>query len=127
MRNRAKCKKCLYIIESFHREDYVTCKCDEIGIGGGLDELLCQAKDWNNFTRVDDENNEIIVKVLDKVLEKEIPREKITLDKKELIDTLDRMIENIERLPHEAMITSINQYDFNSLLILLSSIFKAPS
>jgi hypothetical protein len=49
--------------------------------------------------------------------------EKIT--KRDLIDELDRMIENIERLPATAMLNPINHYDFTSLLILLSTILRS--
>jgi hypothetical protein len=38
---------------------------------------------------------------------------------------LDKMIEDIENLPEKAMLTPINHYDFCSLIILLSSIFKS--
>jgi hypothetical protein len=47
------------------------------------------------------------------------------LSKKDLVQMLDEMINNIERLPTEAMTTPINHYDFVSLIMLLSSIFKA--
>lgn len=45
--------------------------------------------------------------------------------KQELIEMLDEMNRNIERLPAHALIQSINHYDFSALLILLSAIFKA--
>jgi hypothetical protein len=47
------------------------------------------------------------------------------ISKIDLIDELDRMIENIERLPATAMMNSINHYDFASLLILLSAILRS--
>jgi hypothetical protein len=45
--------------------------------------------------------------------------------KKELIEMLDEMNANIEKLPPHALITPINHYDFSALLILLSAIFRA--
>ena len=45
--------------------------------------------------------------------------------RKLLIEELDRMIENIDNLPAHAKILPINHYDFGSLLILLSAIFRA--
>ncbi len=45
--------------------------------------------------------------------------------KQELIEMLDEMNRNIERLPAHALIQSINHYDFSALLILLSAILKA--
>jgi hypothetical protein len=45
--------------------------------------------------------------------------------KKELIDMLDEMVINIEKLPQHAMMTPITHYDYCALMILLSSILKA--
>lgn len=123
MRNRAKCKLCQSIIESFHSTDLVNCKCGHIFVDGGS-AMLCGASDWNNFLRVDDEGNEIIIKVKSKEEAKEIePIHKPT--KKELIDMLDEMCKNIENLPPQAMTLPINHYDYCSLLMLLSSILRS--
>lgn len=123
MRNRAKCKLCQSIIESFHSTDLVACKCTEIYVDGGT-ALACGANDWNNFLRVDDEGNEIIVKVKSEEETKEIePTHKPT--KKHLLDMLEEMHKNIEKLPQHAMTLPINHYDYCSLLMLLSSIFKS--
>ncbi len=45
--------------------------------------------------------------------------------REELIEMLDEMNNNIERLPAHALIQPINHYDLSALLILLSAIFKA--
>lgn len=45
--------------------------------------------------------------------------------KEELLDALDEMIKNYENLPQGAMLSSINHYDFCSLLILLSTILRS--
>lgn len=123
MRNIAKCKLCLSVIESFHSTDYVTCKCGEIAVDGG-DALKCAAKDWNNFMRVDDNGNAIVVKVQgnDDVKQLDIQTKP---SKKELVGMLEEMIKGIERLPDHAMLAPITHYDFCSALLLLSSIFKA--
>lgn len=124
MRNRAKCKLCLSILESFHRNDYVTCKCGEISIDGGLDELRTGARNWCNFIRVDDEGNEILVKVKDSVepiQSEEPPR----ISKPELLDMLDIMAKNIENLPPQALSLPINHYDFLSFMLLVSSILRS--
>ena len=123
MKNRAKCKLCQSIIESFHSTDYVVCNCGEIFVDGGA-ALGCGANEWFNFLRVDDQGNEIVVKVQEKEEIEPIP-ESHKPNKKQLLDMLDEMIKNVENLPSHAMLTPINHYDYCSLMILLSSIFRS--
>jgi hypothetical protein len=123
MRNRAKCKLCNSTIESFHSTDYVLCNCSQIAVLGG-DSMGCAAKQWDNFIRVDDEGNEIIVKV------KELDEADNSLEastspsRKELLSMLDDMIKNVENLPSHAMTLPITHYDYCSLMILLSTILR---
>ena len=124
MRNRAKCKLCGDILESFHRYDYVTCKCGEISIDGGLDYCKASAKDWQNFLRVDDEGNEIIITVKEKapdtiVADNIQPSTKPC--KADLVKILDEMVKRYESLPSGAMVAPVYHYDFVSLLLFLSS------
>lgn len=121
MKNRAKCKLCSSIIESFHSSDLMTCKCGEISVFGG-DSLYCSAENWSNFLRVDDQGNEIIVH-FHEGSEAATPTSKPS--RKELIAMLDEMAKNIERLPETAMTTPINHYDYLSLILLLSTLFKS--
>jgi hypothetical protein len=128
MKNRAKCKLCQSVIESFHKFDLVSCKCGEISISGGLDAYEAAAMNWNNFLRIDDQNNEIVVKVegnhpLIKI--QEIPSTKP--NRKELLSMLDEMIKSIENLPDHAKYSSVNQYDLYSFMLLMSSILKSES
>lgn len=131
MRNRAKCKLCKCIIESYHEHDYVGCECGEIAVDGGDKYLRASAKDFRNFLRVDDEGNEIIVKVVD---DEAKPEEKGSDNpdenpgkpsRKELLDELKIMIDNIEKLPTHALSLPITHYDFVSALMLLSAVFAA--
>lgn len=62
MRNRAKCKLCEEIIESFHQFDYVSCDCGEISIDGGEYTFGASAKNFANFLRIDDNDKEVAVK-----------------------------------------------------------------
>jgi len=122
MKNRAKCKLCLSIIESFHSEDHVQCKCSHIAVFGG-DSLRCSAIDWGNFLRVDDEGNEICVKTSQDT--KENPEINVTKpNKKDLLKMLKDMGDLIENLPPQAMNASITHYDFWSLIVLVSSILE---
>ncbi len=125
MRNRAKCKLCLDILESFHRYDMVTCKCGEISIDGGNDTFKCSAKNPSNFLRVDDKDNEILVqwKEGDKELAVEQEQPEL-LNKEDKIKALEEMMRSIERLPPNAMNLPITHYDQFSLIALLVSILK---
>ena len=127
MRNRAKCKLCLDIVESFHPTDLCACKCGEIGVYGGH-AMYAQANDFANFVRVDDLDNEIAVKYKRKGDPGKTddppaePPEKIT--RHELIDMLDRMIQNIDNLPEHAKMSPINHYDLVSFMLVISNILK---
>ena len=63
MRNRAKCKLCGDILESFHKFDQVECSCGEISITGGQYGFACGYKHIKNFIRIADNNEEIPVKL----------------------------------------------------------------
>lgn len=129
MRNRAKCKLCDDIIESFHRHDYVECSCGEIAVDGGQDYLRAVFKNAENFLRIDDEENELPIKyaedaifaddtLLDEQEEKPFFSKE---DKKDQVrKELKQMIANIESLPDHAKQLPINHYDFCSFLILFS-------
>jgi len=125
MKNRAKCKLCQSIIESFHRHDYVTCKCGEIAVDGGLDYWRCSAKNWDNFLRIDDQGNEIVPVIKDK--EEEKPNEVKEVPpptKKELLGMLEEMIASYERLPIDARTQSPTNYDLAAALLLISHIMR---
>lgn len=114
MKNIAKCKACESIIESLCLNDEVSCKCGQISVYGGIN-MGCSAIKWENFLRIDDEGNTIVPTIREKTM------------KESLLDSLDEMIKKIEEMPPNAMIISINHYDFASLLMLLSAIFRSDS
>lgn len=118
MRNRAKCKKCQFILESFTIQDYVECSCGEISIWGGNQFLHCSAKNWDNFLRVDDKDQEIQVVFQEKELESNSKP-----NKKELLDMLKSMIESYEKLPKEAIHSFVTASELLSLMLLLQAIF----
>lgn len=122
MRNRAKCRLCNTVIESFHSEDHVICKCNEISVYGG-NAMRCAANNWHNFMRVDDEGNEIVVKVKDKDENPIKTNEK--LSKTELIAMLHELIKSIEALPTHAMTAPVTNYDLSAVLSLLLAIFRS--
>ncbi len=125
MRNRAKCKLCEGIIESYHSEDYVTCKCDEISVYGG-NAMKCAAKDFKNFVRVDDDGNEIIPTILetdDSASHTQEHHEK-SISKKQKLDMLQALIESIEKLPSHALYAPVTHHDLLTSLTLVSSILR---
>lgn len=47
VRSRAQCMKCLDVIESKHRHDFVRCKCGNIFLDGGLEYVRYGASEIN--------------------------------------------------------------------------------
>ncbi|RPI84527.1 MAG: hypothetical protein EHM34_03480 [Nitrosopumilales archaeon] len=125
MRNRAKCKLCGEILESFALIDYVSCKCGEIAINGGDMKYETFAKDYSNFLRVDDEGNEIVVEVKELGKIKELSNEVSKPSRSDLISILDEMIASYENLPPAAGLTHVTQNDLHATLLIISQIFKA--
>lgn len=124
MKNRAKCKLCNSIIESFHSTDCVECKCGEISVSNGA-AMYCGAKNWNNFIRIDDEENEIIPTITD-TKPTDIVNQVIK-NKKDLFDMLDEMIKSYERLPLHAQTSPASNADLCSALMLIKAIFSAEN
>lgn len=116
---------CKSIIESFHQFDYVSCKCGEISISGGNYELLTFAKDFANFLRVDDQDNEIVVKVADEpVSNPDQLEEERKPTKTEKLQMLEDMMKGYENLPQNAFHSAATNADLYSVLLLLYSILK---
>lgn len=125
MRNRAKCRLCNDIIESFLQHDFVSCKCGEISIDGGSYYMHCSARDWRNFLRVDDTGNEIVPKVVEKDQVEEEPQEINTkIAKKELIDMFKIMTERLDQLPQHVKQMSPTNADLYSFMLVLSQILE---
>ncbi len=126
MRNKAKCKLCDDIIESFHPTDYVSCKCDQIAVDGG-DAMRCYAKDFANFARVDDEGNEIEVTIVDDTSKKppKAASESDDMPKKaELVDMLKEMIKSYDNLPDHALLTPCTNLDMKNALLVIYGILR---
>lgn len=121
-KNRAKCKKCESVIESFHDMDLVECKCGEITVYGGSG-MYCSAQDWSNFLRVDDLGNEIQI-VVDNQNKKEESFENPQYDKNAILASVQEMKRNLNDLPSHVLSQAINHYDLLSVLILLESLLR---
>ncbi len=125
MRNRAQCKLCKEIIESFHEFDYVSCKCDEIAITGGLVKYECFAKNWENFFRVDEKDKVIPVRLEEDSFDKTKEDKGIyTMSKQDMIDELSRYIESLAQLPDQALSLPVSHYDLLRALTLICPILQ---
>ena len=131
MKNRAKCKNCQSVLESFHRHDYVTCECGSISIDGGLDYLKCYFDKIENFIRLDDDDKEIAVSFSEEKQEfhEEIPivakeAEQSKMSKKDYIDHLQRLIDTYEAMPDHVLRSAVNHSDLYSVLLLLKGLFS---
>ena len=128
MRNRAKCKLCKTVIESVTTADYIMCACGEIAVSGGLSEYQAFANDYANFVRLDEEGKEVPVKYIDKRAPEKTDSDQLAKPtRKELLDELNVMIQNIEKLPPHALSQSPTHYDLCSALLLLSAILRAET
>jgi hypothetical protein len=125
MRNRAKCKLCSSILESFHATDLVVCKCGEISISGGNVNLECSAKNWENFLRIDENDHEIVVKVVDKDQKVTPPQQESgPITREDCIEMLEAMLKNIHNLPPHGLASPISHFDLYSYLTVVLAIFK---
>lgn len=135
MRNRAKCKECGDVIESFMQNDYACCSCGNIAVNHGP-ALFCSARDWSKFLRVSDTGDtiEVVYKERDaepqqdsQVQGNQQPDNDFTHKptREEIIGMLDDMINSYHHLPQQAMIAPITHADQLSLLMLVSSLFKS--
>lgn len=126
MRNRAKCKLCNSIIESYSLEDYVTCSCGEIAITGGNSKYYVSAKEYSNFLRVDDEGNEIIVTVKHEDESYPPKEEESIIDKRRLsLDMLYAMAKSYDNLPPQALQLPASNADLASALFIIYSILNS--
>lgn len=153
MRNRAKCRQCSTIIESFHEFDYVECKCSRVGITGGTVKYRVLAYDFKDVIRIDDNDKEIEIKFEDNDENNRNDRpndENTDIDpihddmgnpsydnqsnlldnrqnttREDLLKELGLMMDNIEGLPQHVMIQPVNHYDLYSFMLVVSSLFRA--
>lgn len=124
MRNRAKCKVCGDLIESFHASDHVTCSCGEIDVFAGQ-AMRCAAKSFKNFIRIDDQDNEIpvIEKPVDDPVSTLIYQES-GLSKKELYEELKELVKRYDSLPRHVLDSPVSHADLLGVLLVLSELLR---
>jgi hypothetical protein len=127
MKNKAKCKLCESIIESFYEYDYVSCKCGEIAVYGGAG-MYCEFKNENNFLRMDENGAEMSIKYLSKDDEHKKndsptnPPEEISRD--ELIYSLQQFVEATEKSPNHEKYSYVTQIMLSDCILTILNILK---
>jgi hypothetical protein len=131
MRNRAKCKLCQDVIESYTILDHVECKCGEISISGGNHELNCMAMDWDNFLRVDDQGNTIVPTIKPKhrkdpilVFPDDVPIIKQSPTYHEMIGSLESYVKVLNELPSDTQNAFVTCLDLMAVTNYILQIFK---
>lgn len=118
MRNRAKCKLCGDTIESYANDDTIECSCGEITISGGAQKLITWAKDYTNFLRIDDFDNEIEVKFVDKEQSTLKNYASPNFEKQKLLEEFKNLIDYYENMKlHQ--VTNKDLADFMRLILLI--------
>lgn len=125
MRNRAKCKACNHILESFAHDDFVSCECGNLTIWGGGYKFNVLAKDYNLMLRVDDEDCEHPVKYVEvnkaDTEQEEAKERPKPLTQEELIEEFKKLIEAFEKDADHVCTYA----DLASITILLVSCLKS--
>jgi len=102
--------------------DFVACSCGEICISQREDHYRARFNNKDNIVFIDDEGNEIVPTYKSESNQQEpLPKPK----RDELLEIMDEMVKRVQELPQHAALAPITQADFASLLMLLSSIFRA--
>jgi hypothetical protein len=109
-----KCKKCSTSIKP-HANDIVECECKSISVQG-TSIVIARGLEYDCFTLVGDDGIESDPAIT--------PVEDRPLTREQKLDLLADMIRSYDNLPASAMIAPVTHYDFCSLLVLLSSLFK---
>lgn len=127
MRNIGKCKLCQSVIESHFTGDVVSCKCGEITVyDGGAMRMQCN--NIENFLRVDDLGNEIVVHYVDKHADKanddrpNEPPKCFTYD--ECVEMLENRVKYYGELPEHVLQSPIDHCDLVNFMLDVLNIFK---
>lgn len=106
-----------------HSTDLVLCSCGEIFVDGG-DAMKCGANDWSNFLRLDEQGNEVIVKITEKEVMVKIPEESAQTQLREALEALETLVEHYQELPAQALYAPVTHADLGVVLSLLSLIMR---
>lgn len=127
MENKAKCRLCGSIIQSYTLSDVVSCDCGEITIWGGQYEFNVAYKNKNNLLRIDDKGNEVIVRCVDttqdEIADPEPSNE--AASRKERLATLDSWISYGSNLPRHVLDAPPSLADLYHGLLLVSSVLHS--
>jgi len=127
MINRAKCKLCNDIIESWLPDEIVPCKCGAIAVCDGAAMRMYPAGS-PHFVRVDDRGNEIVVEYVttkDNEEDHQSPQDKESkISTDEAIYALERSIEYNDSLPYHERYIPITTDEVNTYLKSILNIIR---
>lgn len=113
--------------------DIQNCNCLEIYVEGG-DAMKCGAKDWSNFIRVNDNGDEIIPKIINKIdtSSLHVESDEIALEHnptpeekhEKLCSILKGVIDSYDNLPQHAKLAPITNYDLQAALLIIYEIVR---
>jgi predicted nucleic acid-binding Zn-ribbon protein len=118
---KAKCTLCGDIIENNSETEWKGCKCGVLHVKGNrlrFDSL-------ENVLMIDPNGSEISLKPKDIQREQTEEMQSAKPTKEEMLEMLDDMARRIDDLPGHAASQPITHYDFQALVLLLSSILRA--
>jgi hypothetical protein len=90
--------------------------------------MLCGARNWDNFLRIDDDGKEIVPKIIEKTENQQVieePKELNPDEKKQiLLDHLKGMVDSFEKLPRVAHTSFVTQMDLHYALLTIYEIVR---
>lgn len=123
MRNRAKCRLCGDILESFHEHDLVQCRCKEIAITGGNYKPHRMTRHAENFILINDDGKEEAFTPYEEKSLEQIQEQKV-MTKEEAIQELENMVKFMENMREQALYSHVTQCDLYRFMALLVFVLK---
>ena len=88
--------------------------------------MLCYAKSFKNFIRINDDGEEVIPTIVEKEVPEADPNQDMTQppNRQELLSALNDYIKSFDNLPEHAMMTPITHIDLKNSLTIVYAILK---
>lgn len=111
MIHNIQCRNCKHIFSPHEANGSVECNCGAITAIYLEDKRSIKTSNYLNIVHLDDQGNEIIF---------DVSHEK----KADLIRSLEEMINSYEKMSSNAMMMAANQYDIQTLLLIIRSLLN---